>query len=147
MLIVMHLPTSRIMRLIQLLFAAIMLLSFGCNAQQDRLDAMRTAERIHSQQTVQDFQAIYRESADSFKKEGEESKFVAAMREIYEVTGPLKKATPIAYQSGFDSNIGVKHVLIFDLEFERGHGKETITLTRSKNGPMQLWDIVIEPLT
>jgi hypothetical protein len=69
------------------------------------------------------------------------------MQEIYEAAGPLKKTTPIAYQSGFDSNVGgAKHVLIFDLKFEREHGKETLTLTRSGNGQMQLWDIVIEPM-
>src|SRR5882724_1618689 len=95
----MHLPLFKTMRLAQIIFATTILLSLSCNVQKDSLDAERAAERIHSLQKAQDFQSIYRESGDSFKKEGDESKFVAAMHQTFDATGPLKKATPIAYQA------------------------------------------------
>ena len=33
--------------------------------------------------------------------------------------------------------------MTFNLKFERGPGKERLTFTRSKNGEMQLWDLVM----
>lgn len=135
-----------IMRLLQIMFATTLLLLFGCSVRQDELDAERAAERIHSQVKSHDFQSIYRESGDSFKEAGDESKFVTAMQQNHEAVGSLKNATPIAYQSVLDSNVGAKHVLIFNLEFERGRGKEQMVLTRSKDGKMHLWDLTIDPM-
>ena len=134
------------MRLPQIIFAITIVFLIGCHSRQDELDAESAAERIHSELRSQDFQSIYRESGDSFKETGSESKFVAAMQQIHEAFGPLKKASPIAYQSGFDSNVGVKHVLTFELEFERGRAKENMVLTRSRKGEMQLWDLAIDPI-
>jgi hypothetical protein len=126
------------------LYVAVLL--SGCNVERDKLDAQRVADRIHTQQKSGDFQSIYRESGNSFKKEGDEAKFVAAMRDLYGGTGSLKNVRPIAYQSGVDSTVGgVKYVLIFDLEFEHVRGRETITLTRGPSGQMQLWDLSIQP--
>lgn len=136
----------RRMRLFQIVLATTLVFMFGCNARHDELDAERAAERIHSQIKSQDSKSIYSESDDSFKEAGDESKFVAAMQKIYAAYGPMKTATPISYQSVFDSNIGAKQVLTFELEFERARAKEKITFTRSRNGQMQLWDIVIDPI-
>ena len=35
------------------------------------------------------------------------------------------------------------HVLVFDLEYERGRVREILTLVRSDNGEMQLWKLGI----
>ena len=118
----------------------------GCASQQARSDALRAADRIHVFITKQEFASIYRESSDSFKQEGDESRFVESMTAIYESVGALKNAKPVAYQSTIDSNVGRQHVLIFDLEFERARGRERLLFTRTKNGEMQLLDIVIEPV-
>jgi len=52
------------------------------------------------------------------------------MKLLYEENGSLKTAIPIAYQSGVDSQAGRNHVLIYNLEFERGRAKERMVLTR-----------------
>ena len=117
----------------------------GCLNQQDRAEALTAAERIHSFVRTQDFASIYRESSDAFKQNGDESRFVASMKAIYESIGTLKGAKAVAYQSTIDSNAGRLHVLMFDLEFERGRGKERVVFTRDKNGELRLWDIGIQP--
>jgi hypothetical protein len=107
---------------------------------------MAAAARIHSFVEKQDFASIYRESSDGFKQDGDESRLVASMNAIYEGVGALKEAKPVAYQSTIDSKAGRLHVVMFDLEFERGRGKERMVFTRTKNGEMRLWDIEITPV-
>lgn len=123
-------------------------LSFaGCSNQQDRTEAMAAAERIHSFVRKQDFAPIYRESSEGFKQDGDESRLVESMKAIYQSVGALEEAKPIAYQNTIDSKAGRPHVVIYDLQFERGRGKERIVFTRTENGEMRLWDIVIEPVS
>lgn len=119
----------------------------GCSSEQDRTEAMAAAERIHSFVRKQDFASIYRESSDGFKQDGDESRLVESMKAIYESVGALKEAKPIAYQNTVDSKAGKLHVVIYDLQFERGRGKERIVFTRTQNGEMRLWDLVIEPVS
>lgn len=116
----------------------------GCSQQKDRSDAVRAADRIHSFVKKQDFASIYRESSDTFKQEGDESKFVENMKAIYENAGALKDAKPVAYQQTIDSNVGIQHVIMFDLAFERVRGRERMVFTRTESGEMRLWDILIE---
>ena len=108
---------------------------------------MAAAERIHSFVRKQDFASIHRESSDGFKQDGDESRLVESMKAIYESVGALKEAKPIAYQNTVDSKAGKLHVVIYDLQFERGRGKERIVFTRTQNGEMRLWDLVIEPVS
>ena len=122
-----------------------LVVSSGCYVRQDEQDALKVADRIHSQLKRHDFQAIYRESEESFKAAGDESKLVIALQQIQDAVGALKNATPIAYQSVLDSSAGKKHVLIYNLEFERAPGKEKLTFIRTKDGQMKLFDIIIEP--
>jgi hypothetical protein len=129
-----------------IILATAILLVFGCNARKDQADAQKAAERVHILMKGRDFQTIYRESAETFKAEGDESKFVNGMKSIHDVAGDLKSATPLVYQSSFDSSVGVKHILTFRLEFDRGPGEERLVFTRSKNGEMQLWDLVMNPI-
>jgi len=134
------------MRLLQLFFIGSLAFLIGCNVQQDRLEAQKAAERIHSQLQSQDYASVYRESGKSFREVGDEAKFVAGMRLLYEENGGLKRATSIAYQAGVDSDAGRTHTLIFNLEFERGRAKERMVLTRSSSGQMQLWDLAVDPI-
>jgi hypothetical protein len=128
-----------------LLASTLILTTLGCSNQQDRSDALKAADRIHSFVKKQDFAAIYRESSDGFKEDGDESKFVEGMKAIYDSVGVLKDAKLVAYQSTIDSNAGKQHGLIFDLNFERASARERLVFTRAKSGEMQLWDIAIEP--
>ena len=128
------------------LLVAIVVSLLGCNIEPDRIDARRVASRIHSQLQGKDFTSIYRESGQSFKEVGDEPTFIARMKQFYEENGSLKKATSVAYQTGIDSEVGRKHILNFDLEFERGRARELLTLTRSEDGQLRLWDLAFEPL-
>lgn len=124
---------------------AIVVWLVGCSVQQDRTDARRVASRINSQLQAQDFPTIYRESSQSFKEVGDEAAFIARMKQFWEENGSLKSASSSSYQASIDSAAGLKHILIFDVEFEHGRAKEQLTLTRS-DGQLRLWDLVIEPL-
>lgn len=128
------------------LLVAIVLWPLGCSVQQDRIDARSVASRIHSQLQAKDFLSIYRESGKSFKEVGDEPAFVARMKQFCDENGSLKRATSVAYKAVIDSDVGRRHVLIFDLEFERGRAKEHLTLTRSDDEQLRLWDLSIEPL-
>lgn len=131
--------------LLAALALTLILTTSGCSNQQDRSDALKAADRIHSFVKKQDFASIYRESSDGFKQEGDESKFVEGMKAIYENVGVLKDAKPVAYQTTIDSNAGKQHVLIYDVEFERARAREHVVFIRTKSGELRLWDIVIEP--
>jgi hypothetical protein len=134
------------MRILLLTLALTLILTtLGCSNEKDRSDALKAADRIHTFVKNQDFASIYRESGDSFKQEGDESKFVENMNAIYQNVGALKEAEPVAYQSTIDSKAGQQHVLIYDLGFERARGRERLEFTRNQSGEMRLWDIVIEP--
>ena len=133
-----------LMRMLQITVTILALILIGCNNQADETDALKAAERIHSLITKHDFSSIYRESSDSFKAAGDEARFVEAMEKIQAAIGSLKSATPVAFKSGLDTNVGRKHELLFDLQYERGRAKERMEFTRSQNGEMQLWDLVIE---
>jgi hypothetical protein len=123
----------------------LILTTLGCSNEQNRSDALKAADRIHTFVKQQNFASIYRESSDSFKQDGDESKFVENMKEIYENVGPLKEAKPVAYQSTIDSKAGQQHILIYDLGFERARGRERLVFIRNQSNEMRLWDIVIEP--
>ncbi len=123
-----------------------MALVVSCNVERDHTDARALALRVHSQMQSGDFAAIYRESAPRFKAVGSESQFVSMMQQINEESGALKKADEGSYQTGVDSNIGRTHVLLFNLEYEHGHSKERMILTRSESGQMQLWKLDINPV-
>jgi hypothetical protein len=133
------------MRLLRILFLGAVISLSGCNVEQDRLEAKKAAERIHSQLQSQDYASVYRESGKSFREVGDESKFIAGMRQLHEDHGSLKTTTPVAYQSGVDSDAGRTHTLIFNVEFERGRARERMVLTRSPSGQMQLWDLRFDP--
>jgi len=113
----------------------------GCNVARDQADAGAVASRVHSQMQSGDFAGIYRESAPRFKGVGTESQFVSMMEQINREIGVLKKTDEVAYQTGVDSRIGRTHVLFFNLEYEHGHSRERMTLTRSDSGQMQLWKL------
>ena len=123
----------------------IVALLVGCNVQRDQTDASAVASRVHFQMQASDFAAIYRESAPRFKGVGSESKFISMMQQMSQESGLLKKADEIAYQTGIDSNVGRTHVLLFNLEYEHGHARERMILTRSDSGQMQLWKLDIDP--
>jgi hypothetical protein len=129
-----------------LLTVAALILVLGCDLQQDRRDAENVALRIHSQIQHDDFLSIHREAGQSFKQVGNESRFVSMMEQLRKENGLLEKWSEMAYQTGIDSNAGRTHVLIFDLEFERGHAKERMTLTRAEDGKMVLWDLAFDPI-
>src|SRR5213596_202631 len=93
------------------LFGLTVLLVAGCYAKHDETDALKAAARIHSQLQQGDFAGIYRESGQSFKHEGDESRFVGVMGQFQKETGALRKITPIAYQSGVDSSAGRNYIL------------------------------------
>ena len=128
-----------------LIFFAVLLIS-GCYSKHDETDALNVAAKINSQLQQGDFASIYRQAGPSFRQEGDESKYVSVMTQYFKETGALRKITPRAYQSGVDSKAGRHHVLLFDLEFERGHGRERMVFTRSASGQMELWDLSIDPL-
>lgn len=134
----------RILKLVLIIITICCL--FGCGNRQDRADAQSAAERVNALIQKQDYVSIYNESGDDFKKEGEQAKFVAMLEAIYNSAGPVKKFTPIAYQSSLDTRVGRKHVLIYELQFEGGRGRERLEFTRNRNGEMRLWDLVIEPI-
>lgn len=129
-----------------LLLISTFLFPLGCNLQQDRIDAEKIASRIHSQLQRNDFLSVYEESSQSFKEVGDGPTFVARMHQFSKENGSLTKANSISYRADFDSVVGKKLVLTFSLEFERGRAREHLTFTRSKDGQLQLWDLVLEPV-
>lgn len=133
-----------LMRILQITLMILALLLIGCKNQADETDALKAAEHIHSLITKQDYSSIYKESSDSFKAAGDETRFVEAMQKIHSDLGTLQSATPVAFKSGFETNVGRKHELLFDLQYERGRARERMEFMRSRNGQTQLWDLVIE---
>ena len=115
-----------------------------CATERDRGEAGTVAARVHTEMRAGDFRTVYKESAPRFKTVGSESEFVAQMNALRQELGELKNANEIAYQTGLDTRIGRTHVLVFDLEFDRRHARETMILVRSGSGEMQLWKLVID---
>jgi hypothetical protein len=122
-------------------------LIFGCNVGRDQHDVQDAASKIHDQLRTGDFSSIYRNASSNFKRL-DERQFTLAMEQMRQQVGALTKATPLAYQTGVDSNVGRSHILISDLEFERGNrARERMVLQQSKDGQMLLWDLLIEPMS
>jgi hypothetical protein len=118
----------------------------ACSFERDRGEAVTVAARVHAEMRAGDFAALYKESAPRFKTVGSESEFVTWMKELQQEFGLLKNANEITYQTGLDSRIGRTHVLVFDLDYDRGRARESMTLVRSESGEMQLWKLAIQPV-
>ena len=143
-----RLRLKTLMRTLSTLIAALLLFTaVACSVEQDRADAQRVADRIHSQLQKGDFASVYRESSPGFKQVGDESRFVSGMIELRKERGSLKRITRIAFQTGVDSNAGRNHTLVLDLEFDGGRARERMVLTRSDAGQMQLWDLAFDPIS
>lgn len=133
------------LKLIVLVVLGSLSLSGGCGFRRDKEDARLAAARIHSQMLSRNFAAIYDESATGFKTV-DQSEFVARMNELQDKLGRIKNRTEIAYQRGLDTRVGRTHALVFDLQCDVGHVRQTLVLVRTGSGGMQLWKLGIVPV-
>jgi len=115
----------------------------GCAVEREKITAETVAARVHDNMRAGDFAVVYKESAPRIKTVATESEFVDFFRQVQQNFGLLKRANEVAYEAKYDSRIGRMHVLVFDLEYERGRVHETMTLVRSDSGKMQLWKLGI----
>lgn len=137
---------TRVKQALALLSITIGLTFFGgCSITRDQEEARAVAAQVHKEMLEGNFAAIYNESAPPFKAVGSESEFVSGLKNFQERFGPLKNENEIAYQTTLDPSIGRTHVLLFDLEFDRGRARETLMLVRSASGKMELWRLDIQP--
>ena len=75
-----------------------------------------------------------------------EPEFVTLMTNMQKQFGALKNIQQRAYQTGVDSNAGKTYTLIFDVDYEIGHFRETLVFVRGDKGAMQLWRLGINPI-
>jgi hypothetical protein len=115
----------------------------ACGIERERTAAESVAARVHDSMRAGDFAVVYKESAPRIKTVATESEFVDYFKEVQQNFGLLKTANEVAYEARYDSRIGRMHVLVFDLEYERGRVREILTLVRSDSGEMQLWKLAI----
>ena len=111
----------------------------ACGIERERIAAESVAARVHDNMRAGDFAVVYKESAPRIKTVATESEFVDFYKQVQQNFGLLKRANEVAYEARYDSRIGRMHVLMFDLEYERGRVHETMTLVRSDSSEMQLW--------
>lgn len=130
----------------RIIFFSLILFSFGCNVGQNKSEAQALASQIHNQIQAGDYKGLYNAAEPNFQKGGTEAEFVTAMEQLRQEYGTLKKASPVAYATRIDSNIGTMHILIYDLEFDRKKVTERITFTRSDQGKMQLYEMNFNPI-
>lgn len=117
----------------------------SCTSEKDMRATKTAAARINSQMRNKEFANIYRESSPLFKTTSE-SDFVAQITELQKKLGPIKNISDRAYQSGMDNNVGRIFTLISDVEYETGHGRQTLVFVRGENGAMQLWKLGFDPI-
>ena len=122
------------------------LLWAACSLQRDPDDARAAAARINSEMISGNFASVYRESAPTFRELGSESEFVAGLQGLQKRLGSIRKATEVAYQTNVDSTLGRTHLLLFDLEYDRGRAREGLMFVRSPGGRMELLRIDIQPV-
>jgi len=127
-------------------FALVLLALGACYSKQDEGQALKAAEKIHSEFQNGDFRGVYKESAQGLKQAVSESGFIDSVGRIYTENGAIRKITPVAYQSGMDSKSGPNHILLFDVEFERLRVRERMVFVRLPSGQMELWDLVVDRL-
>jgi hypothetical protein len=114
----------------------------ACGTERERTAAESVAAHVHDNMRAGDFAVVYKESAPRIKTVATESEFVDYFK-VQQNFGLLKTANEVAYEAKYDSRIGRMHVLVFDLEYERGRVHEILTLVRSDSGEMQLWKLAI----
>lgn len=118
----------------------------ACSISQDRNDARLIAASVHEKMVHGDFGGIYHQAAPSFKSIGSESEFVAGLSGLQARLGSPKHFTELGYETKLDPQLGRTHFLIFDLEYEHGHARESLMFLRSPEGKMELWRLDIQPV-
>jgi hypothetical protein len=104
------------------------------NSDAGSADARTAAIHILSQYEAGEFSQIYKESAPVFKQTGPEANFVAQFQQTLKKTGKLKNQKESSYEARPDDT----YVLTYHMENDHFNSDIHLTLTRSKNGKMEL---------
>ena len=117
----------------------------GCNFGNDREEARKATARLHMHLQSGDLASVYKEAAPAFREVGSETAFVSALKGLLDRLGSIKEAREVAYQTGWDTNLGATHTLIYNLECEHGPARERVLLGKSRAGKMELLRLDIQP--
>ena len=104
------------------------------DSSQDKKDAQIAALHVINLMQQGDFTAIYKDSADGFKKIGSEGQFFEKFQQTRKIVGTLKNPHEIS----FKSIAGYGFVFVYQLENDHYKSDIRITLTRSPSGKIEL---------
>lgn len=112
---------------------------FGCSSSQKDLNSAKLeADKVHELLSLGLYSQIYNNSTTEFKQNNPESKIVKFLTDIDNKFGKPKEIKFIRWNinnsTSFSKNSTVV-ILVYDVQYERGHGIETIYF-HNENGVM-----------
>jgi len=114
---------------------------FGCSSSQKDLNSAKLeADKIHELLNLGLYSQIYNSSTTEFKQNNPESKIVKFLTDIDNKFGRPKETKFIRWNTNnstsFSKNSTVV-ILAYDVQYERGHGIETMYF-QDENGIMRI---------
>ena len=105
------------------LVAVVLITGNSCSLTKGKGIAEAAVAKFHHQYNARQFQDIYRQADEGFKKASSESDLIALLEGLQAKLGTVKQASP----SGWGINatpIGTMATLAYDVEFTEGKGTE-----------------------
>jgi len=119
-------------QILSLTLIAFTLAAGSCAFTKHRETAEKAVDTFHNQLNAGQFQQIYAQSGDEFKKAVSEPDAVALFDAVHRKLGMVKQATSTSWRVG-TAPFGVMTALAYDVEFTEGKGTEQFVFQMKDN--------------
>jgi hypothetical protein len=114
-----------------LVIAASLILG-SCSLAKHRQTAQKAVDTFHDQLNAGQFQEIYAQSGDEFKKAISEADAIALFEAVHRKLGMVKQATETSWRVG-TAPLGTMTIVAYDVEFSEGKGTEQFAFQMKDN--------------
>jgi len=95
----------------------------ACSLTKGRSIAEQAVFKFHDMYNTEQYQDIYDQTDDAFKKSTKQEDFLAILQAMQRKLGMVKESTPITWYVNA-TTLGTIVTLTYDTEFTEGHAKE-----------------------
>ena len=122
--------TKQILSLTLVIVASLIVGS--CSLAKHRETARKAVDTFHNQLNAGQFQEIYAQSGDEFKKAASEADAIALFEAVHRKLGMVNQATETSWRVG-TAPFGTTAMLAYDVEFSEGKGTEQFIFQMKDN--------------
>jgi len=96
----------------------------SCSTDAHRQAATIAVDSFHTRLDAEEYSQIYASADDQFRRSGSENEITSFLARVRRALGTLRKAKQTQSKVGYLEGIGTQVILVYDSDFEKGHGLE-----------------------